>query len=801
MTQSGDKDTARANLRLGKLALARGLITSEQLREVLSEQNEPEHRGRNHPRPLGILLIERKVIAEEQLVELLEELSALALEESAPRREDKLLSRILRARGLARPEHVEECLKIQADAIEDCAGPLPRLGELLIIEGHASEEAVQTAMAIQSEMTFHCKKCARDSRFAELDSTKPYCCPSCQGALDPRIPMPPSPLPRPEDPPSGDSSDSSLDLIAPEIAAEVLPAAAPPPLELERLGKYRIVRELGRGGMGVVYEALDTQLNRRVALKLMHSNIHAGREEIQQEVDRFVREARLAANLSRHPNIVSVYEAGVLEERHYIAMELVEGQSMAQWRRKGSVTIRHQVRLLRDVALAVHHAHQGGILHRDLKPQNVLVDARNKPFVTDFGLAKETRQGVNASLTAAGKVSGTPAYMSPEQAGGLRHVSRQSDVWSLGVMLYEVLAGRPPFRGQSPIEILTKVLRDPVMPPSEAAPNIARADHYRSIEGVCMKALDKDPGRRYPTAKAFGEDLSSWLKGDEVHVSPPSPRRLLRAAGAGAVAVLVALLVWALRPSATEKALENADRLMASENYDGALSAYEQFLRKEPGHPKALAGRERAEGKIELARARREAEEARASLASLRQQAIRRLEPGEWFVIGPFEAGGERGLDTPNPPEKGIDLLTPVAGRGGPVTWKRARPQRIGADRLAALDLRTFIAASEDASAYALIHIRPLARTTARLLVGSEEGIKVWLNGVLIHRNDVHRTLKVDDDEIPVHLVPGWNRFLMKVKRGKGGFGLAIRIVDAAGKPVDGLEFDAAGDLQAPQGR
>src|SRR5262249_50846185 len=154
-------------------------------------------------------------------------------------------------------------------------------------------------------------------------------------------------------------------------------------------------------------------------------------------------EAQLSANLPKHPNIVTVYEAGLLDNRHFIAMECIDGKPLSWWRRKSSASIRQQVRLLRDVALAVHHAHENGILHCDLKPQNVMVDEKKRPFVTDFGLARRPGRDPGAQLED-GMTAGTPAYMSPEQAQGLLQLDRRTDVYSLGVMLYEIVTGRIP---------------------------------------------------------------------------------------------------------------------------------------------------------------------------------------------------------------------------------------------------------------------------------------------------------------------------------------------------------------------
>ncbi len=330
------------------------------------------------------------------------------------------------------------------------------------------------------------------------------------------------------------------------------PRPFPEPLAPGRpFGKYRLVGEVGRGGMGIVYHALDTELGRKVALKLMIQSPAADPKARAVEEALFAREGQLCARLEKHPNIVSVYEAGSLDGRRYIAMEHVEGQPMSDWRRNAGAPLRTQVRLLRDVALAVHHAHEGGILHRDLKPRNVLVDGRGRPCVTDFGLAKGMAREFGGSSTTAGTVVGTPSYMSPEQAQGSKAIDRRTDVYALGAMLYEVLTGRPPFAGESSIVALMSVVQEPVVPPSQASPGWAASPEDKSIEGVCLRALAKRPQERYATAKEFAEALSAWL--EERPAGRPASRPRLPAwiPGAAAVAVAaVAALAITWRPAA-----------------------------------------------------------------------------------------------------------------------------------------------------------------------------------------------------------------------------------------------------------
>ena len=376
---------------------------------------------------------------------------------------------------------------------------------------------------------------------------------------------------------------------------------------LKRLGKYVIVREIGRGGMGVVYEAEDSELDRRVALKMLLGSLHSDPRESALEEERFVREARLSANLPKHPQIIGVYEAGILDGRRFIAMEFIEGQQLSDWRRQGSITMRQQIIVLRDTAMAVDHAHRHGIIHRDLKPANILVDRKNHPHVADFGLAKRTNQSATLSLTSSGMVMGTPAYMSPEQAHGGMTIDLRTDLWSLGVMLYEILTGRLPFDADSPVKILVKTMNDPVPAPS-AVVRSPSAALDSAIEAICMKALSKNPRQRYATARAFAEDLGRWLKGERVSVQTKSSRSPQPAwlIGVAAAVVVAGLTAWfALSPSAEELAAERArdfvvqgQRLLKEGRHSDALIKFGRALEEDKSNRDALAGKQTAEDRM-----------------------------------------------------------------------------------------------------------------------------------------------------------------------------------------------------------
>ncbi len=267
-----------------------------------------------------------------------------------------------------------------------------------------------------------------------------------------------------------------------------------------RIGKFICTQRLGRGGMGEVWQAWDTELNRWVALKFVLA---------AQDLARFRREAQTAAGLI-HPNIAAIYDIDEAGGRPYIAMQFVDGQTLRAVPRDDP---RRLAELVRDAALAVQAAHERGVVHRDLKPENLMVDRGGRLFVMDFGLARST--AVDSSLSASGMAVGTPAYMAPEQARGeVRATDARSDVYGLGATLYELLAGRAPFEGSDAIQILMKVVQDD---PAPLRPGIDR-----DLETIVMKCLEKEPARRYPTARALADDLSRWLSAEPITARPIS---------------------------------------------------------------------------------------------------------------------------------------------------------------------------------------------------------------------------------------------------------------------------------------
>ncbi len=324
--------------------------------------------------------------------------------------------------------------------------------------------------------------------------------------------------------------------------APVVPPLPAPPGETGRLqvpgrlGRFELKQQLGAGSFGAVYLAHDSRLGRDVALKVPHSTQPADANR------RFLTEARAAGKL-KHPGIITVYDSDIVDGSLYIACEYINGGDMSRILKERGTSLKQLVVWLRDAARALAHAHEHGVIHRDVKPSNLLVSESKQVYVSDFGLAR--RVDDNSSLTADGSVLGTPAYMAPEQAAGkTAAVGPASDQYSVGVMLYEILTGRVPFRGNIP-QILQKVVRDQPQRPKELNPNVPE-----DLEAICLKTLAKNPVQRYRDLNDFADDLDCWLQGKPISIHPtarPGLKGWLRNAKAVPMfvsAVLLAILIY-----------------------------------------------------------------------------------------------------------------------------------------------------------------------------------------------------------------------------------------------------------------
>ena len=447
-----------AALLLGDILCQAGALPRAKLRAALREQ---QHTGR----PLGEILLARGDV---RAVDLARAMAAQRAQLEAPAgpdgraRREVLFGEIAMDGGWIKAEQLHRALREKADHPGD---PRP-LGEVLRDAGALDDGAVQAILREQDRRTVRKVLCCRECRTAHDASDAHgggrFKCRGCGRVLQ----APPG-------------------VFAPSPAARPAGGAT----ARRSLGPYEIRGEIARGGMGIVYRAVHRTLGRPVALKVLT----AGPGVSDEMVQRFKAEARAVARL-RHPGVVPVYDIGTQGDRHFVALELIEGRTFDAWVREERPGPGVVARLLAEVADALAHVHAQGIVHRDVKPGNILIDEQGAPHLTDFGLAVDLQ--ADCRLTQSGVALGTPTYMSPEQARGQQDkIDGRSDVFALGVVCYEALAGRAPFVGASVMDTLLRVVQDRPLPLRRRAPKVPAW-----LEAVCMKALEKERHRRFRSA-------------------------------------------------------------------------------------------------------------------------------------------------------------------------------------------------------------------------------------------------------------------------------------------------------------
>jgi DNA-binding response OmpR family regulator len=515
------KSAAPGELLLGNLAVRHRLVPPDDVRRALAIQE------RQPARKLGEILYERLNLARRDLDRLLDlQRGAFGVSTDAP---SGLLGRILIEKGLATEFQVNEALRVQGRLVEAELQPVPPLGAILLKRRYLTRDALETALQLQYLMLYRCPECAARVDINAGPGSQTLVCPRCREEVPPLFARMSSAIHQ--------VLEESAAAHVVEIPEEVLSAAERPHRDF---GKYLLVRMVGRGGAGEVWRAWQRDANRIIALKILPRG--GGPEKRPttpfgdpEAIKRFFMEARAIADLS-HPNIVPLYDYGTVEDSFFYAMPFVEGASLDELLRgrirgeaiQGSILegivagapvpedsseitparrlpLRFSIRALATIARTLEHAHARGVIHRDIKPGNILIDRDGKPWLIDFGLARVARLGDPAY--EKGIVVGTPYYMPPEQAAGdMEQVDALSDIYSLGAVLYEVVSGLYPFAGRSSDTVFDLVKSQGPRPPEELAP-----DAPTPVVAVIRRAMAREKSDRYSGAGALAEALEQTL--------------------------------------------------------------------------------------------------------------------------------------------------------------------------------------------------------------------------------------------------------------------------------------------------
>ncbi len=576
------------DLLVGVIAVDLGLTTQERLDVCLRDRA-----GRLDAKPIAEALV-----APEHLARLLEEQKRRFDEMADARR----FGQIALAKGFVTAAQLADALRDQMKS------PAALLGETLLARGHLTRGKFRDAVEAQGAVLYECPSCRAYSALPAAQSVAQARCPRCGQML--ALVM--------------DSDErGSTSSVGHSTTAEF---KAP----LASLGKFQIHGEIARGSMGIVFKAHDSTLDRTVALKVLKegdSNVGF--------IRRLHREASLAAKL-RHENIVTVHEVGEIEGLHYLCMDFIEGQELVDFIRKRRLPPAKWLRLIEKVARGVHYAHTQGIIHRDLKPSNILVDAKGVPFIMDFGLAKQLDDA--AWLTKEGTAMGTPYYMPPEQVlGRLDRIDQRSDVYSLGVIIYEIITGTPPFTGQTALEIYQKTLTEEPPRPGSLVPALD-AD----VEAICLKAMEKEREHRYSTAEDLAFDIGRHLAGEPIMARRATPMRAaarrLRKHGWKAASLAAAVLLTLLAVAAVGRvgrgreiaALEReAQGHYDAQRWEEALDACKRIVERAPGH--ASANQRIGELKLRLEQTQRT--EVRTAVDREKEERRKRLEAAKPFFM------------------------------------------------------------------------------------------------------------------------------------------------------------------------
>ena len=475
---------------VAKLALRSKLITAEQF--DLATQAYQRSSGR---KPYGAILLESGMLTGGVLTRLLQEHQRHISE-----RIEEVFTRRILEKGYSTEALIQEC-RATLDDIRVHGFDFDMLELLIKRNAITHAQAADLRQHLRTRVLI-CPICLRTE--ARNGQGEAISCPECHEEFTPG------------------ASDKLMSRFV--TAAAMFPnhSSSPPmsttsvgaPSDIpSQLGAYRVIREVGRGGMAVVYEAEDVRTRARVALKVLKPNAALDKSNIS----RFYSEIESLQKLE-HPNVVRVLGVGESSGHHFFAMQFIDGKGLDRLVNECKADLKRTVGWTRDVARALQAANDKGIVHRDVKPGNILIDSKGHAYLTDFGLALRDR-GVRVTLS--GTTLGTPNFMSPEQARGERSkMDQRTDVYSLGATLYNLVTGRVPFWENTPELVVQKILNDDPKPPSEVNSNVDR-----SLQTIILKSMDKEPARRYTTAGEMADDLDRWLAGTPIHASPVSSRQ------------------------------------------------------------------------------------------------------------------------------------------------------------------------------------------------------------------------------------------------------------------------------------
>ena len=494
------------------------------------------------------------------------------------------------------------------------------LSEILVERGHMSPLELESTLIEQRIETLWCSQCRLMSKAASKATDVPHACQECGWPLEP-APAPRDALVRMGGPGAPLADDDTENL--PE---EVRQALADPK---RRIGRYAKVEELGRGGMGVVHRCYDPHLHRHVAIKTILET-----RADPESLARFEREARAAAKI-HHPGIVKLLGVGQHEGHPYLVMDFVEGETLGVLLEREQLTAHRIAEIIRRVARAISHAHDAGIIHRDIKPQNIMIDTQGRPSIMDFGLARDT--SARRQLTQTGQIMGTPAYMAPEQAdNSVGEHGPWTDVYAMGAVLYRALTGQTVFEASSPSALIMMILRDEPEPLRNIDPTI-----NPDLETIALKCLEKSPHRRYRAATEVSDELQRFLDGEAILARPIGPaerayrwlqRNPVLATATTVVVVVVMFSTGVVLRQASTARQRQEDLRLATETQRAKLRKNEEEDSYRQRMQRELAHRERNKRKSALAARQEQGRRAAAAREKLRIEVMAvldRVRPGE----------------------------------------------------------------------------------------------------------------------------------------------------------------------------